>query len=73
LEGLIDEVGREAGEGELLRAGDELCGGGAGDDGAVEVDRGGGEARINGSGAQGGWADERAEGENGHEGFHREK
>ena len=42
LEGLFDEAGGEAGEGKLLHAGDEL-GGGTGDDGAVEVNGGGGD------------------------------
>ena len=43
LEGLFDEAGGEAGEGKLLHAGDELGAGGTGDDGAVEVNGGGGE------------------------------
>ncbi len=43
LEGLFDESGGEAGEGKLLPAGDELGGGGTGDDGVVEVNGGGGD------------------------------
>jgi hypothetical protein len=63
LERRVDEAGGEAGEGELLHAGDELGGGGAGDDGAVEVNGGGGDFRIGRRGGEGGGGEhERAAG-----------
>ena len=73
LEGLVDEGGGETGEGEFVHAGGELGGGGAGDDGAVEIDGGGAEAGIDGRGAERDDREEerREDGERA-EGFHAE-
>jgi hypothetical protein len=66
LERLVDEAGGQGVEDELIDARDEAGVGGACDDGAVAVDRHGGDAGVDGVGAEAGGDDgEREEGKQG--------